>query len=94
MKIPIRHCQLADEEHAHSQRQYAHVFHRQCICVADAFFDLPRRHQRGLMAHELGHLLQGDRRHSEADADHAVHQMLGIKVRYRDSRYGRRLQYA
>jgi hypothetical protein len=91
----VRYCARADAEHKAAQRQYAHVHHRpHTICVAQAFDALPEPYQRGLLAHEVGHLLLGEGPHSEAAADAAVRKALGVRVRYKDTRWGERLQYA
>lgn len=51
-------CDQADEEHAVSARQFAHVDHEDgMICVADALIDQPVDVQRGILWHEVGHLL-------------------------------------
>ncbi len=94
----IRHCSEADTEHAESRRQYAHVGHHDgpIICVARAFDDLPSEHQRGLIFHELGHLalLDSHPNHSEREADVVVGYRYRVKIEYRDSEHGRRLQWA
>ncbi len=90
----VRHCSRADKEHEVATRQYAHVHHRpHTICVAEAFDALPESHQRGLLAHEIGHLLLGPGAHTEVEADAAVLRALGVRVRYKDTRWGKRLQY-
>lgn len=92
-RYPVRRCPRADADHRRRRRQYAHVGHRAgVICVAGAFTRLPWRHRAGLLAHELGHLALGDRAHSERDADRAARQLFGLRVGYRDTRWGRRLQ--
>jgi hypothetical protein len=64
------------------------VFHYpETICVADAFWILPRRHQDGILLHEFGHLLAGPEA-SEESADAAVEAVTGAKVDFLNSRYG------
>lgn len=92
----VRHCRAADREHARRRRAYAHTFHRAgVICVARVFFALPTEHQRGILAHELGHMMLANRaRHTERDADLAASAYLGVRVRYRNTVWGNRLQWA
>lgn len=92
-RIPVRICKIADEAHRTSERAYAHVFcgPGSTICVASAFFDLPREHRDGILAHELGHLFAG----SEGDepaADAAFLERTGVKIHYKDGRHGQCLQ--
>jgi len=92
--IKLRHCKEVDEEHKHSCRQYAHTYHyRNTICVAESFYKLPISYQLGLIAHEVGHILVGRASHKESQADKEANKFFGIKVLYRDSKYGKRLQY-
>lgn len=83
--------------HRRNSRRYA-----QCIPGTRTIFEfaeqvlwLPREHRLGLIAHEIGHVIDPG---SEADADAAAYECLGILVGY-DQRWpthaGRRgLQYA
>lgn len=90
-------CEEADLEYRESRRQYAHVgCHGNDICVAGAFRDLPEAHQRGILLHELGHLLLIDTNpeHSERDADVVAISRYKRKIEYKDSEFGRRLQWA
>jgi len=95
--VVIRFCKEADLEHQESRRQYAHTGHIEgdIICVASAFNFLDPSHQRGLVLHELGHLLLIDSHpsHSERDADAAVSTRYRTKIQYVDSEFGRRLQW-
>jgi hypothetical protein len=63
------------------------------VCVALAFWQLPLAHQRGILLHELGHLAL-ERPHTEADADREARRRFGVRIGYRSSRWGRRLEYA
>lgn len=93
MKLVVRHCALADEEHKRSVRQYAHAFHKEgTICVAKAFEDLPRGFQTGILLHEIGHYIAGPKG-SEADATRLAESAFGVKIRFVDSPYGKRLEY-
>lgn len=93
--ITVRQCRLADKEHRHSLRQYAHVHHVKdnVICIAEAWADLPISNMMGLIAHEVGHLLMGETDHSEDEADDAGNKFFRVKIKYRDDRYGDSLQY-
>ena len=93
MRISVLHCSQADAEHQTSRRQYAHTFHRRgVICVSSAFHRLPETHRLGLLLHEVGHLLAGQQA-GEAQADRAAHRYSGLTIRYRDSTYGKRLEW-
>ena len=91
--IPVRICPVADEAHRTSKRAYAHVF---CgpgttVCVASAYFDLPREFRDGILAHELGHLFAGSDG-DEPAADRAFLENTGVEILYKDGRWGRCLQ--
>lgn len=92
-RIPVRICKVADEAHRTSGRAYAHVFcgPGSTICVASAFFELPREHRDGILAHELGHLFAGTEG-DEPAADAAFLERTGVKIRYKDGRHGQCLQ--
>ena len=93
MRLHVRRCGLANEEHEESRRQYAHVFHKAgTICVADAFFDLPEKTQLALLLHEVGHRMAGIRAR-EATANKVVREASGIHIHYRDGRHGERLEW-
>jgi hypothetical protein len=51
---------------------------------APQVLDLPREHQRGLIAHEIGHVLCRDLPGggTESDADDAAWEVLGVRVEY------------
>lgn len=94
IKIKIKPCPLADAEHKYiGKRQYAHVFHHnnnKIICVAKAFFKLPKRFQTGLIIHEIGHLFGAV---DELKADKLGSKICGIEV-YREDhpKYGNNLE--
>ena len=92
--ITIKKCSQADKEHKNSTRQYAHTYHhKNVICLAGAWKDLSVDHQMGILAHEVGHLLVGKVEHSELEADKTANKFFDIHIRYKDSKYGNRLQY-
>lgn len=93
--ITIKPCKLADKDHIESLRQYAHTYHIKgnVICVAGAWATLPIGIQMGLIAHEVGHLLAGHVEHAEEEADRLANKFFGITIRYRNSSYGKNLQY-
>jgi hypothetical protein len=90
----LRHCLEADKEHGANQRQYAHTFHYpETICVAEAFWTLPKRYRDGVILHEIGHLLAGVEA-SEKAANDAVEERTGARIEYVDSKYGPNLERA
>ena len=90
MKVKVRECKEANREHQRSRRQYCHVGHKKdTICVARAFFYLPESIQVALLAHEIGHLMGGE---SETSANRIANMEFGIRIKYRDTPYGRRLE--
>lgn len=96
MKLDIHICRVAQKHHDRSLRQYAHVLHHPGkICVAEEFWLLSEKHLLGILAHEVGHVLAHDDglASTEAQADAAALMQLGIKIHYKDSIYGERLQY-
>lgn len=82
-----------DAEHSKNPRRYAQVIPElKRFEFARATLVLPYCHRRGLIAHELGHVL--DPQGGEDDADEAAHRVLGIKIDY-DKRWpGKGLQVA
>ena len=90
----VEHCPLADQEHRDAKRQYAHVFHRKnAICVAQAFYRLPRKTQVAILLHEAGHLLAGVNG-SEAMANEKARAYSGVKLWYKDQPpYGEELEW-
>lgn len=91
--IRLKLCQLADQEHADAQRQYAHTLHhRNTICVARAFWKIPIEIQLGLLLHELGHLIDPDE-DSELWIDRLASRTFGIHIHRVDTPYGNNLEY-
>lgn len=91
MVIKVRHCKQADEDHRLSKRQYAHVGHKSwnIICVAKAFYRLPYKIRLGLLLHELGHIFGAD---GELEADRLAFKLFGIKVKRKNTEYGKNLE--
>lgn len=92
MTVKWRHCAIADRDHRENIRNYAHTYHYpRTICLAEAFWELPREYRDGIILHEIGHLLAGPQG-SEADANRAAEEWSGSRIQYVDSPYGRRLE--
>jgi len=90
--FPVEECAQANQEHRDSQRQYAHVFHRdQVICIAHAFWQLPERLRLAILLHEAGHLIAGPRG-GELAANRAAERYSGIPIEYQDCRWGAQLE--
>jgi hypothetical protein len=88
----VRQCRRADGEHRQNPRQYAHTFHRPgTICIATAFWELPKKHRRAVLLHELGHLAIGPDG-SEQAANKAIQELTGQEIMYADSPYGEALE--
>lgn len=89
MNILAFECSMANREHEASDRQFCHVGHRLFkICHARATERLALPWKLGLVVHEFGHLaLCGprmiQRRHTEADANHAGELVTGVKVQFK-----------
>ena len=91
-QFTVSECPQANQEHQDSQRQYAHVFHRDgTICIAKAFWQLPERLRLAILLHEAGHLLAGPRG-GELAANRAAERYSGIPIEYQDCRYGEELE--
>ena len=92
MTVYWRHCGEVERDHARDRRSYAHTYHYpNTICLCDAFWDLPRDYQDGLLMHEAGHLLAGYGGTEEA-ANRAAEAVFGGRIEYADSPYGERLE--
>src|SRR5271165_5790190 len=92
-QFTVSECPQANQEHQSSERQYAHVFHKDGqICVAQAFWGLPERLRLAILLHEAGHILAGPRG-GELAANRAVERESGIPIEYRDCRNGARLEW-
>jgi hypothetical protein len=78
----LQSCPLVEREHRESRRQYAHVFHiENQVCCARAIADLPEKYRLGILMHELGHIMAGQRG-SEDAANSAVFRETGIRIYY------------
>ena len=84
--IKHEYCAACDAAHEQSARQFAHTYHKpSVICWARAASDLPVEHQLGILMHEYGHLLAGDKScefEDEKAADLAVLDRFGIEITY------------
>ena len=94
-RIKVEHCKDADREHLESKRQYAHSLHRHgVICVARSFFALPETNRLGLLLHEVGHVLLGNRpAHTEDQANEEVRKASGVTVYYKDGSAGPEVEW-
>lgn len=83
--VAPRFCSIAHADHLLRERRYMHVYcpevggSDEWICVAPAAVDLPIDNLHGLFAHELGHLISGDRRQSVAND---TMLRFGIRIEY------------
>ena len=86
MDIDIAPCEQLDKRHEMDKSAYCHVDHRpNLLCCARAFSHQPQSRRRGIIGHELGHLIllkDGNYDHSEHEADIAVKRVLGLTIRY------------
>ena len=82
-----------DSVHANNPRRYAQVGAEDRVFeFATATLQLPYCHRRGLLAHEVGHVIAPDASEDETDA--AAARVLGIEIAY-DGRWpGKGLQFA
>ena len=94
MKIKLRKCSQADDEHRLSKRQYSHSFHYpNTICICKRFDKLPEGHRYAIITHEVGHQL-GGRNETEKGADKRANQYFGIGIKYVDSsKWGYQLEW-
>lgn len=89
----VEECAQANQEHHDSQRQYAHVFHKDgVICVAHAFWTLPERLRLAILLHEAGHILAGPRG-GELAANRAAERYSGVPIGYQDCTHGEELEW-
>lgn len=92
MTVKWRHCALAERDHKEDIRNYAHTYHYEnTICLAEAFWELPRQYRDGIILHEIGHLIAGSHG-SEDEANEAAYEWSGSRIQYVDSPYGRHLE--
>jgi hypothetical protein len=79
-------CKLIDRERKTDKSRFAHVNHKpDLMCKTSDFWKQSTSRRRGLIAHEIGHLLlikKGNVNHTEHEADLEVKKMLGLKIRY------------
>lgn len=82
------------KHHRKSARRYAQVRFGETPTfeLAEQICHLPKTHRRAILAHEIGHVLDPDSRKTEAGADRAVREVMGIEIEY-DKRFpGKGLQ--
>ena len=87
--VKLKYCKMVDEERGdkktkEQKRSYAHTYHKSdVICISRDFFKLPMKHQRGILYHEIGHILTpgGD----EHDADKFMFDNFKIEIKYDNS---------
>lgn len=96
-KYKVKTCEGVEKEHRKSKRQYSHVLHRKnTICITPQLLNLPLIFLTGVLAHEIGHILQVEfnlKDLSEKGADRAFEKKFGIRIFRIDSTYGDDLQY-
>lgn len=98
MIAKLQHCLLADKHHKKLKRAYCHVGHKpskagvHVVCCAKAFWKLPAAYRKGLVHHEVGHLVRPDII-DELKVD-KVALRWGVKVIRRSGRYGDNLEWA
>ena len=79
--------------HVKNPRRYAETDVRlRKFFFADQVLILPRAQRSGLIAHEIGHAYWNGFPHTEADADRAAKDMLGVKITYDHRWPGKGLQ--
>ena len=95
MTIELRHCNIADREYKEDKRWLAHVgCYLYTICYAKALLFQPYAIQRGILAHEVGHLLQYQGKaisrygysgfSGEIGADSLIKKYTGIDIIYKN----------
>jgi hypothetical protein len=94
MKYDIKACALANAEHKHCKRSYAHVFHKPgVICVAGHLFAASENVWLGVILHEVGHIILEGQEHTEQDADKAVEVDSRVKIHRRDTEEGKNIEW-
>jgi len=83
------------EEHRRNPRRYAQCIpHEHLFEIAEQYRYLPWRYRLGLMAHEIGHVIDPDPEKTEDAADFWGGRALGIKIVYDHRWPGKGLQMA
>ena len=86
--IVLRHCLKADQEHKCTSRQFAHMNHySNTICYAGVLLGMSNAVQLGILAHEVGHLIQETLNlpFDEMGADKLVKQYADIDIIYKNT---------
>lgn len=92
-KATIQFSAALDAEHRRNPRRYAAVTpNGPAFQFAEQTLWLPTAQRRGLLAHEVGHVLTPGG--TEADADRAAADVLGIRIGYDPRWPGKGLQTA
>lgn len=90
--INIVNCKSAEADHKKRRRWYAHALHRiNTICVCNDFYLLPTNIQQGIVIHEIGHIVGGNKA-TEKEADEIGSRITGIRIKRIDSDYGNNIQ--
>jgi len=90
MRLRVRMCEEAEDEHDGSMRQYAHTMHHpNTICLSKAYYRLPSHHKLGILLHELGHLAGAV---GEREADQLAQEMFGIEICRVSTKWGEGLE--
>ena len=86
--IKVKHCAEADREHQKIYRNFAHMDHYPLtICYAKALLDMPDVVQYGILAHEIGHIIQEIKElpYDEMAADMLIKNFANINIEYIDT---------
>lgn len=82
----ISPCKLIERERKTNKLRFAHVAHKpSLLCCSSDVWKQPTARRRGLIAHEIGHMLlmkKGNYDHAEHEADQEVKKVLGLTVKY------------
>ena len=92
----LHRCKDADKEHQENKRQYMHSLHfPDTICYAKATEKLPAKYIKGLIWHEIGHILSDlkGKKSTEKQANAIIKKIFGITIKYKDCKYGKHLEY-
>jgi len=86
LDVYISPCKFIDRERKTNKSRFAHVNHKpDLLCCTTEFWKQPTSRRRGLIAHELGHMLlikKGNVNHTEHEADLEVKRALGLSIKY------------
>lgn len=81
-------CSMADRMHQKSWRVFAHTYHKydaatgfSYICFSKAIKNLMKQNQKGIIWHEIGHIIAGPGA-PEHRADKTIETVFGITIKY------------